>query len=122
MNKKNILIIEDEENILELIRETLSLDYSVIKADTGEKGIEKVLDSDIAAVILDVKLPGISGWEVIRNFRKNADTRDIPVIFLTAVSKMEIAQKAGDNIVIKKPFDPEELLETVNNVLDNKNE
>ncbi|MFO7810088.1 MAG: response regulator [Candidatus Delongbacteria bacterium] len=122
MSKKNILVIEDDENISELIEESLSEYYSVIKAETGEQGIEKAISRNVSAVILDIKLPGISGWEVVRNFRKNPDIRNIPVIFLTAVSEMEIQQQAANSIVIKKPFDPEELLGTVNNVAGKNNE
>ncbi len=119
MDKKNILVVEDEENIRELIEETLAARYSVVKACTGEEGIEIAVSSDIDAVILDVKLPGKSGWKVIRDFRLNSRIGEIPVVFLTAVSKMEIEQNAGDNIVINKPFDPEELIEIVDKVTGN---
>jgi DNA-binding response OmpR family regulator len=119
MDKKNILVIEDEENILELIKETLSERYSVVKAQSGEEGMEIALSSDIDAVILDVKLPGKSGWEVIRYFRQNSKMSKVPVVFLTAVSKREREQKAQDYLVLTKPFNPEELINVVDRVIGN---
>lgn len=123
MNKKNILVIEDERYIMELIKEILSEGYNVIEAVSGEEGIKKAfLRQKIDAVILDVKLPGISGWEVMDNFMRSNRMQEIPVVFLTAVSQMEIEQKAGDYIILKKPFDPEELAEVVDEITGNPDE
>ncbi|MGM0442475.1 MAG: response regulator [Elusimicrobiota bacterium] len=122
MNKKNILVIEDEKHIIELVREVLGEHYTVIEADTGEKGIEMALSNKVEAVVLDIKLPGINGWEVLQEFRQDKTISELPVIILTAVSKMELEHRSGDYTLIKKPFDPVELLETVNKVTENKDE
>lgn len=117
MSKKNILLIEDEQNIIELIKEIFSDIYNITEVQTGESGLELVKSRKFALVIVDIKLPGISGWEVVGTFKESREYADIPVVFLTAASPLEIKQHSGDHMVVHKPFEPEDLLDIVEKVL-----
>ena len=106
-----VLIVEDEEKIgrfLEL--ELLHEGYEVMKAVNGREGLEKALSGKADLVVLDVMLPALNGFEVLRRLRKNSD---IPVIMLTA--RDEVMDKVagldgGADDYMTKPFAIEELL------------
>ena len=107
----HVLIVEDEEKIgrfLEL--ELLHEGYEVMKAVNGREGLEKALSGKADLVVLDVMLPALNGFEVLRRLRKNSD---IPVIMLTA--RDEVMDKVagldgGADDYMTKPFAIEELL------------
>lgn len=82
---KKILIVDDEQDILDLLEFNLATEgYEIKTATDGEKAIELSESYKPDLIILDIMLPGKDGWEVIRELRKNEETEDIPVIFLTA--------------------------------------
>jgi DNA-binding response OmpR family regulator len=115
---KKILIIDDEENIIELLNINLSLrGYDVISAETGEKGLELALKEKPSIILLDIKLPGIDGWEVFKRFQSKSNTKDTQIFFLTAaVQKKDRAQAQTLGArFIPKPFDIEDLLNTIHN-------
>jgi CheY-like chemotaxis protein len=118
---KKILIVEDEEDILNLVRIILEINnYKVIVAHDGYQGLEMVNENP-DLIILDIMMPGMTGWEFLDKIR--ADGYDIPVIVLTANAQMStletaINKKVDDCVV--KPFDREDLMEKVNSIL-NKN-
>lgn len=111
-----VLIVEDEEKIgrfLELLHEG----YEVMKAVNGREGLEKALSGKADLVVLDVMLPALNGFEVLRRLRKNSD---IPVIMLTA--RDEVMDKVagldgGADDYMTKPFAIEELLARIRLVL-----
>ena len=113
-----VLIVEDEEKIgrfLEL--ELLHGGYEVMKAVNGREGLEKALSGKADLVVLDVMLPALNGFEVLRRLRKNSD---IPVIMLTA--RDEVMDKVagldgGADDYMTKPFAIEELLARIRLVL-----
>jgi two-component system phosphate regulon response regulator PhoB len=119
-----VLVIEDEEDILQLIAYNLKREgYSVIEADTGEKGLEKALREKPAAILLDLMLPGIDGFEVLRRAKASPELLDIPVIIVSAKgSEADVVKglEIGADDYIPKPFRTRELVARVRTVLRGK--
>lgn len=117
-----ILIIEDEPGISNFLKQGLEEEsFAVDTADEGRKGLSMALSGEYDLLLLDWMIPGISGIEVCRQFRK--EFIDTPVIFLTAkdtVDETVFGLKAGANDYIKKPFHFAELLERIKVQLRNK--
>jgi len=115
--KNRILIIDDDKELVEMIRFRLEREgYSVITAFDGESGIEKAHREKPDLIILDVMMPGKDGFTVCDNLKSSADTCLIPIIFLSAKSQEEdqkLAYQLGSQFYIKKPYDPEVLLDTI---------
>lgn len=114
----HILVIEDDQHILEVLTYTLeSEQYRVSKACSGRKGIERFEQMTPDLVLLDIMLPDLDGWEVLRRIRHLGST---PVIMLTAKGEVEDKIKGldlGSDDYITKPFSPGELLARIRAVL-----
>lgn len=122
MNQESILIVDDEKNILLTVSQALSsLDCEISTAASGEDALGVVEEKEISLMLLDLRLPGIDGMEVLR---KVAALRpEVKVIILTAYGAVENAveaMKLGAVDFIQKPFSPREIRELVSNVLDRK--
>ena len=119
-NKKIILVVDDEKDIVDLLSYNLTKNnYKVITASDGSEALLKV-NSKIDLIILDVMMPRLDGYEVCDVLKKNPATSDIPIIFLTALSSTEDEYKGllkGGNDYIKKPVAIENLLLRVRNLL-----
>ena len=119
-NKKIILVVDDEKDIVDLLSYNLTKNnYKVITASDGSEALLKV-NSKIDLIILDVMMPRLDGYEVCDVLKKNPATSDIPIIFLTALSSTEDEYKGllkGGNDYIKKPVAIENLLLRVKNLL-----
>ncbi len=118
MERGTIVVVDDEPNIADLVDLYLARDgYRVLKAPTGEAGLEAVRHHHPRLVVLDVGLPDIDGLEVCRRLRQNSN---IPVIFLTArdgeVDRVLGLELGGDDY-LTKPFSPAELVARVKAVL-----
>jgi len=112
-SKMKILIVDDEPNIVTLIKLSLvSLNANIICAYDGLEGIQKIYEEKPSIVILDLMMPKMSGYDVYEKLKMSEQTKDIPIILLTA--KSDISKKI-DKIILKKdmfmtkPFDPIEL-------------
>jgi len=83
--KKRILIIEDDKDITEALRYNLEKDkgFTVSIAHTGDEGLNLALQTKPHCVLLDIGLPGLSGYEICRMLRADAETREIPILMLT---------------------------------------
>ena len=114
VHQKTVLIVEDEEDIQILLDYNLrEQGYSILQATDGEEGLLQAIEYHPDLILLDWMLPLLSGMEVLRQLRAHPDTRDIPVIMLTA--KGEEADRlrgldGGADDYITKPFSPAELL------------
>ncbi|MFH1478152.1 MAG: response regulator [Candidatus Omnitrophota bacterium] len=123
MNKKKILMIEDEKDLLMLIKMNLESSgrYEVFAAHDGEEGLSKARSIHPDIIILDLNLPKLPGEEVCRQIRKDDETKNIPIIMATGKS-MEadkiIGRVIGANAYITKPFQIDELLKEIEEVLD----
>jgi diguanylate cyclase (GGDEF)-like protein len=114
MHMANILVVEDELLIARLLKETLEIEgYQVVTIRNGEDAVRFALRETPHLVILDIMLPGIDGYEVIRRLRNHPKTMHIPIIVLTALGgaddKVRAFERDADDYVTK-PFDTDELL------------
>lgn len=124
MAKKLILAIDDEKDILKLVQYNLEREgHQVLCAKTGEEGLEVARAKKPDLILLDLMLPGMDGLEVCKILRSNKDTRQIPVLMLTAKSS-EVDQvlglELGASDYITKPFSVKVLSARVKNALRNK--
>jgi len=111
---KNILVIDDEADIVELVAYNLKKEgCEVDTAHDGEEGLKKIDSKRYDLIFLDLMLPGIQGIELCKRIRNNAETSRIPVIMLTAkgeeIDKI-IGLEVGADDYITKPFSPRELV------------
>ena len=111
---KHALLIEDEPNIIEAIRFILSRDgWRVSTHETGADATEVIARTAPDIVILDVMLPGRSGYEILDDLRADAATRELPVLMLTAKGQerdRRLAERAGASRFMTKPFSNSEVL------------
>jgi len=121
MAKETILVVDDEEDILELVRYNLNKDgYKITSAMTGEDALKKARSETYDLIILDLMLPGIDGLEVTRKLKDNPKTRSVPVVMLTAKgeeSDVVVGLELGADDYITKPFSPRILTARVRAVL-----
>ena len=106
MAKKSILVVDDEQDLLDLIEYNLKQEgFKVFTADSGAKGIEMAKEHHPDLVLLDLMMPGMSGYEVCETLRSNASTQSTPIIFLTAkddeASEIEGLNKGADDYITK---------------------
>jgi signal transduction histidine kinase/DNA-binding response OmpR family regulator len=107
----DILIIEDDPAAVRLLRTYLEGDgYRVRAAPDGERGLTEARGRPPAAIILDVLLPGIDGWDVLRTLKADATLRDVPVVIVTVVDEREVGLALGAVDYFLKPVDREALL------------
>ena len=120
--KKTILIVEDEEHIRRLIRVILGeSNYIFIEAKDGMEALEIVSDKMPDLIILDLMMPKIDGIKVCSQLKKNALTRKIPILMLTAKKEMGdkiIGVNVGADDYLVKPFEPQELRVRIKTFLD----
>ncbi|MFI0356832.1 two-component system response regulator [Actinomadura sp. 9N407] len=110
-DKAKILLVDDrEENLIALEAILSSLDQDLVRARSGEEALKALLTDEYAVILLDVVMPGMDGFETARDIKRRRKTRDLPIIFLTAVnSDPDYAFRgyaAGAVDFISKPFDP----------------
>ena len=122
---KRILCIEDEPEMIDLIRLILvRRGFEVIGAAGGKAGIKEVREHLPDLVLLDLMMPDMDGWEVYQQMKADESTRHIPVIVVTAKAQ-SIDKVLGLHIAkvddyISKPFSPQELMNSVENVISRK--
>jgi len=109
-----VLLIEDEEEVAELYRLKLSLDgYKVEIAQDGKRGLEKALEIKPDLIFLDIKMPEMDGFEVLKNLRANPETKTTPVVILSNFDEQEMIEKGltlgANEYLIKSQFNPSEL-------------
>jgi len=120
--KKKILCIEDEPETTNLVKLILAREgYEVLGANGGEEGLKMVQAETPDLILLDLMMPDMDGWQVYQHLKEDEETRDIPVIVVTAkvqsIDKVLGLQVAKVDDYITKPFRPEELSERVKYVL-----
>jgi len=122
MEIKKILIIEDDpEERLILSRELKRIGYIVYEAATGEEGLKIFKEDKPDLVILDVVLPGIDGWEVLKRIKKGPLSRKVPVMMLTGKSEDEDKIKGyeiGADYYVTKPYNVNKLLPVIKSLIE----
>ena len=120
-DKPVILIVDDQFQNIELLEAHLKPQgYDIVRAASGEEALEKLSGDQIDLVLLDVIMPGMSGFEVLAKLRADRKAQRIPVVMITAHRENELgvmALEAGCDDFISKPFDKHELLARVRSLL-----
>src|SRR5262245_42707322 len=115
--RATVLIVDDNPANLDLLFQHLNqAGYKVLVAETGELALKRAELAQPEAILLDVMMPGIDGFETCRLLKQQAATQAIPVIFMTALADIEDKVKgfaAGGVDYVTKPFQPEEVLARV---------
>jgi two-component system phosphate regulon response regulator PhoB len=121
MSKKTILVVDDEEDILELVRFNLDREgYAVHCAETGEAALRMLKEINFNLIVLDLMLPGMNGLEVTRLLKNDSATNNVPVIMLTAKGEepdIVTGLELGADDYVTKPFSPRVLIARVRAVL-----
>ena len=124
MSKKNILVVEDEEDIQQLISYNLvRAGFDVDCADSGEEALRRAGEKQPDLVLLDLMLPGMDGFDVCRRLRLADQTREVPIIMLTARGEdgeMVAGLDLGADDYITKPFSPAVLISRIKAVMRRK--
>jgi len=119
-----ILVIDDEIHVIQLAQLGLGTEgFVVLVAMSGTEGLEQATLELPDLILLDVNLPDLSGLEVCRKLKASSATRDIPVIFLSAMGQqhdVEKGLKAGGNDYVTKPFKVKELCDQIRRILSEK--
>ncbi|WP_281557282.1 EAL domain-containing protein [Thalassomonas sp. RHCl1] len=123
MIKQSVLVVDDKkENLHAISRVLASLDVNIVTADSGEEALRRVIKQAYALVLLDVLMPGMGGFEVAELMRSNKNTRNIPIIFVTAMSRdaqnVFRGYEAGAVDYLLKPIEAGVLLSKVKVLLD----
>ena len=118
---ETILIVDDEKNYRLVLEALLAPEgYEILTAENGSEGLDLILESDLDLVITDMKMPGMSGMDLLEEAKKNKP--DLPVIMMTAFGTIEMAVEAMKKQAydyITKPFKNEELKLTIKKALEN---
>jgi len=121
MPKEHILVVDDEEDILELVRYNLAREgYEIVCAASGEESLKKAKSAPPDLIVLDLMLPGIDGLEVARQLKNDSKTSDIPIVMLTAKgeeSDIVTGLEMGADDYLTKPFSPRILVARIRAVL-----
>ena len=121
MAKEKILVVDDEEDILELLKFNLSREgYQVSCAASGEEALSQVRSKAPDLMVLDLMLPGIDGLEVAKSLKEDPETKNIPIVMLTAKGEeadIVTGLELGADDYITKPFSPRILVARVRAVL-----
>jgi DNA-binding response OmpR family regulator len=115
-----VLAVDDDPVILRLIEVNLSLEgFEVALAAGGDDALAKAREVDPDVILLDVMMPGVTGWDVARRLRDDAATTATPLIFLSARTQEEDRRRGlelGVAAYVSKPFDPVDLVDTIRRV------
>lgn len=123
MQKKRILIVEDEESLLKL--ETILLTvkgYEVSGASTGNAALEKLSGESFDLVLLDIMLPDIDGYEICRQIKEHPRHAGVPVVMLTARKSSEDQERGavcGADAYLTKPFKSAMIIEVIEKLVKN---
>ena len=125
-NKKKILIADDESSLRTLLKAVISTEnskYEIVEAEDGDQALAKIESEKPDLVILDVMMPGHTGFEVCEKVKQDANLKNTIVLILTAKGQQtdkEWAKSVGADCFLSKPFSPLELLKTIEELLGSK--
>ena len=122
--KPKILIVDDEAEILELLSILMtSEDYEVEKANNGHEALKLLKENQFDAIVSDVQMPELNGYQLVVKVRENSATKDIPFVFVSALTSLEEmlqGYELGADEYIKKPIDPNEVVIKLNHIIKSK--
>lgn len=118
---KRLLVVEDDGNLLRAIAVSLRrAGFEVATARSGEEALESLAATIPDLIVSDIMMPGMNGYKLAEHIRANARTDLIPIVFLTARDSRQdriAGSRAGVDAYLAKPFEPEELIAEINNIL-----
>jgi len=121
--KQNVLVVDDSQLNLQIMRDILAEECEIVPATSGEQALELVMSEPIDLILLDVMMSGMDGYEVCKQLKRNPLTQNIPVIFVSAMRNVEDETKgleSGAIDYIVKPFSPSIIKARVKNHLELK--
>jgi CheY-like chemotaxis protein len=120
MHPNAILVVDDEPAILDMIAELLSYEgFEVVSTSQGSVALARAKADPPALILLDLMMPGMSGWQVIDALKASPQTRAIPIVVLSARRDLTaIAKELGIALFLAKPFDIDELISIVHQYAD----
>lgn len=113
---KTLLAIDDNPEVIELIRKNVGSDYNVIGLLDGEQAVAKAKEVKPTAITLDIMMPGKDGWQVLQELKRDPETEDIPVIVLSIVDEKKMGFSLGATEYIVKPINKNVLLHKLKNL------
>jgi len=123
---KKIMIVDDEPDQISTFKyvvESSNSDYEIISVNDGMQCLQILKNDQIPdLILLDIMMPKMSGWEVFKRIKEIPSCKDVPIVFLTARTDV-MAKKAGSFLgddYIEKPFDSQNLLKRINEILKNR--
>ena len=122
MNGRRILVVEDNERNLKLVRDVLQFaGYDVVEARSAEQGVALASECEPDLVLMDLQLPGMDGTEALRQLRQSPQTRQVPVVAVTAFAMKQDRDRAfsaGFDGYLEKPISVRALPDQVRGFLD----
>jgi len=122
VSSRKILVVDDDPTMVKLINVNLKLNnYSVVEATSGEQALNVLAAETVDLIVLDIMMPGVDGWEVLKRIRSSRETEEMPVILVTAKtqdSDVIRGWELGADEYVIKPFNPLLLVEVIRMVLD----
>jgi two-component system cell cycle response regulator DivK len=118
--RKRILLVEDEEDNMQILRDLLAANYEITEADNGEKALAAAAKQPPDLILMDIQLPIMDGYEATRRLKADPALRSIPVIAITSYALGEDekrARVAGCDDYVAKPYSPRLLLAKVRELL-----
>jgi CheY-like chemotaxis protein len=111
----SVLVVEDDDRIQRLVNMVLGGEgYRVIRADNGQEALERIDSEKPDAILLDLMLPVLDGWQLHERLRARADTASIPVVLMSASRNLaQTARKLGAAAYLAKPFGVDELVRVI---------
>lgn len=119
---KRIMIVDDDMTLRELYEERVKAEgYTIISASDGEEAFEKALKEKPDLILLDIMMPKINGIDVMKMLREKDETKDIPIIILTAliqeIDKVKDMMEPHDSYLIKSEIMPKDVVEKIKSSL-----
>ncbi|HOU45695.1 MAG TPA: response regulator [Candidatus Pacearchaeota archaeon] len=119
---KKILFVEDEASLQRAIGESLKkVGYEVLSATDGQQAMEQIKSQDFDLIVLDIVLPKVDGFEVLKKIKSDPEKKDIPVLVLTNLETSGDVQKAlelgATNYLVKANYSLEQMIEKINSML-----
>ena len=120
MEKKKVLVVDDEENVRHLVRSILGKENIVLEARDGQVAVDMARSQEPDFILMDIMMPNMDGYTACHTIKKDPMTKAIPVVMLTALGQelnMKLGQEMGADGYITKPFSSKVLLDTISRFL-----
>src|SRR3989338_7276523 len=119
--KQKILLVDDEYFLIEILKDRLEFHgYQALTASNGKEGIDQALQSKPDLIFMDIMMPEMDGLEAIKRLKANTETKNIPIICLSALGRpadLNAAKECGASDYMVKPFQAQELLDKIQQYL-----